>query len=82
MKTHVMHFLILAVILVIGTLGFFSVVGNRPTQLAIGIATAVAYVIWGILHHALQHDIHRKVVVEYALIGALAILLLTIALSS
>jgi len=49
---------------------------NASYQLFTGIATAVAYVLWGIIHHALEKDLHHKIVIEYMLVGAIAIVLL------
>jgi hypothetical protein len=76
MKQSVIHFLVLIAILTAGVFTFIWVRPNIPLQLFIGITTAVAYVLWGIVHHAIQKDLHRKVVVEYLLIGAIAIVLL------
>ena len=55
--------------------------GNTNVQLAVGSITAMAYVAWGIIHHALIGDLHRKVVIEYILVGLIAtVLLATLAL--
>lgn len=82
MKSHFIHLLILAAILGIGGYAFFSIQGNQAMQLVVGSLTTITYVGWGILHHALQRDLHRRVVIEYVLIGALAELLLLIVLIS
>lgn len=50
--------------------------GDRILQLAAGVVTAVAYVLWGVIHHMLTGDLHRKIVIEYLLIGLIAIALL------
>lgn len=76
MKQSVVHFLTLVIILVVGILTFIAVRPNTTLQLFVGIVTAVAYVLWGLIHHAMQKDLHRKVVVEYLLIGTIAIVLL------
>ncbi len=78
MKTHAIHFFVLVAILVGGVFTFFSVQGNHALQLAVGILTSIAYVSWGIIHHTIQHDLLPKVVIEYCLLGAIAILLLVI----
>lgn len=79
MKPHVdkVNIAVLLGILCIGVGTFVYARGDRGMQLAIGIITAVAYVAWGLLHHALKGDLYPKVVVEYVLMGAIAILLLT-----
>jgi hypothetical protein len=76
MKQTVIHFLVLIAILCAGILTFIVVRPNTTLQLFVGIITAVAYVLWGLIHHAVQKDLHQKVVVEYLLIGAIAIVLL------
>lgn len=80
MKPHIIHFIILLAILGIGVAMFFYESGNQLTQLAVGIVSSIAYVTWGIIHHTLQQDLHRKVVVEYVLIGVIAVILLMIVL--
>ncbi len=50
--------------------------GNVPLQLAAGSITAAAYVAWGIIHHAIAGDLCHKVVIEYVLVGLIAIVLL------
>ncbi len=67
------HFLILVVLLLGGVATFFSVTGDRTLQVITGVLTATAYVTWGIMHHSLQGDLHPRVVVEYILIGAMAV---------
>lgn len=76
MKTSTLHFVVLAVILAGGVVSFTTLAGDVAAQQWIGIATSVAYVAWGILHHAIEGDLHPKVVVEYVLVGAVAILIL------
>lgn len=76
MKSSWFHFIILIVMLTLGTATFFMVAGNPTAQLATGITTSVAYVFWGVLHHAIDGDLHRKVVIEYVLVGTIAILFL------
>ena len=68
--------MILIAILGVAVWAFLSAAPNVGLQLFIGIATAVAYVLWGIFHHAAQGDLHPKIVVEYILIGAISIVLL------
>ncbi|OGG35729.1 hypothetical protein A2363_03075 [Candidatus Gottesmanbacteria bacterium RIFOXYB1_FULL_47_11] len=73
---HILHYLVLGALLTGGVATFFFVRSNVTLQLYTGIATSVAYVLWGIIHHALQKDLHPKIVIEYTLIGAIAIVLL------
>jgi hypothetical protein len=75
-QTNVLHTLVLFCILIGGTLTFWSARGNINLQLIIGSITAAAYVAWGIIHHALSGDLHSRVVIEYVLVGLIAIVLL------
>lgn len=55
------------------SLGLFLLFGySRPIQKLIVFGTATAYVIWGIIHHALHKDLHLSVVFEYLLVALLA----------
>lgn len=80
MKAHVLHFIVLLLILTGGTAMFLGTQGNTGLQLMIGVVTSAAYVAWGIIHHAMLGDLHRKVVIEYVFIGGIAIILLFIVL--
>ena len=71
MRAHVFHFIVLFAIILGGGFVFWYAQGMRELQIATGIITVLGYVIWGIVHHAIQGDLHRKVVVEYAGIAAL-----------
>lgn len=74
--TNLYHYFILLLLLAAGTAAFYMVRPNVGYQLAVGIITAVAYMLWGIIHHAVLKDLHHKIVIEYMLIGAIAIVLL------
>ncbi len=50
---------------------------NQPNiQIGIVIATGLFYILWAVIHHAREGDIHPKVILEYTLIAALAIALM------
>lgn len=76
-----MHTAVLACILGGGLFTFMFASGNRNLQIITGIVIAVSYVVWGIIHHAMDKSLHRNIVIEYVLISAIAIIvLLTLAL--
>ncbi len=80
-RNALLHTLVLFFILVGGIVTFWMAQGNSGLQMTVGIMTAAAYVFWGIIHHMLAGDLHRKVVIEYVLVGAIAVvLLMTLAL--
>lgn len=76
MKSSYFHFLILILILAIGVSSFFYSQGYPRLQIIVAIMISATYVLWGILHHALQKDLHPKVVIEYILMGVVAFVLL------
>lgn len=59
-----------------GLAAFYYVAPNTSLQFIVGVITSVAYVLWGIMHHGMKKDLHTRVVVEYILMGAIAIVLL------
>jgi energy-converting hydrogenase Eha subunit H len=72
----VKDYLLLFSILALG-LGSFLYFGySRPIQKLIVFLTSTGYVVWGIIHHALNRDLHLKVVMEYFLVALLASLTL------
>lgn len=75
-KNHLFPYLILTLILLIGFLAFLNSRGYPDTQFKIVLLTAAFYISWGILHHLFEGDLHFKNVVEYLLIGGLAIIIL------
>ncbi len=77
-KFKFIHLIVLIIILFSGIATFISLAPNRQLQFIVGIATSVAYVLWGILHHSISGDLHKKIVVEYILISSIAVLLLCI----
>lgn len=80
MKPHNMHTLTLVIILAIGGWLFYATRGSVMLQLLIGLVTSASYIAWGIIHHVIIGDLHPKVVIEYVLVGSIAMILLFIVL--
>jgi len=72
----VTNFTILAIILISTVLLFLLVQDNKSLQVRIGILLSVLYVSWGIIHHSMIGSLHPKVVIEYLLVGAIAVTLI------
>ncbi|MEK7073819.1 MAG: hypothetical protein AAB960_00640, partial [Patescibacteria group bacterium] len=70
------HTLVLFCILVGGAMTIWYAQGDSMLQLILGSITSVSYVAWGIIHHAIVGDLCHKVVIEYVLVGLIAIVLL------
>jgi hypothetical protein len=73
---HLFHQLLLIVLLGFVIILFFSFAGNPDMQFKVAIGTSLTYFVWGLSHHALEGDLHPKIVVEYLLIALLAIFVL------
>ncbi|OGH03101.1 MAG: hypothetical protein A2798_01580 [Candidatus Levybacteria bacterium RIFCSPHIGHO2_01_FULL_37_17] len=76
MKKFLKHFGYYSSMILIFTLGFLaSTVSypNLPLVFTVLILTVVFYVIWGIAHHKINHDLSTKILLEYLLIGFLGI---------
>lgn len=66
------HYLALMTILSIG-LGLFWVFNyNRQAQVGITIVIAVAYVLWGIIHHSIKKNLHWRIALEYLVVASMA----------
>jgi hypothetical protein len=78
---QIINISILFIILGIGLYAFFNLQGNHEAQLLIGIIISIAYILWGLIHHWITGDLHRKVVIEYVLISTIAVMMLLIILS-
>jgi len=75
LQSHFFHYLILLIILLLGGVVFV----NQPDKIIkfqVSSITAIAYILWGILHHLAEKNLNWKIVVEYSLIGLLSIVLL------
>lgn len=73
---EIMHYIVLFSILFGGGLVFYYVRLDSTMQLIVGVVTAIAYVLWGVIHHLIRKDFHVRIMVEYILMGAIAIIVL------
>ncbi len=70
--THnIFYYLSLFLILAIGLFLALYTSYDKALQMAMIVITGFSYVVWGIIHHLIQHDLHPKIVIEYILIGSL-----------
>jgi hypothetical protein len=56
-----------------GFLGYINFSYDKAFQIAIVVATAAGYVVWGIVHHYIHKDLHLSVIIEYILIAFLGV---------
>ncbi len=74
---HLNHYLPLIGILAAGTFGLVTFSFDKAFQIALAVASASGYVIWGIVHHHIHKDLHASVIIEYlaiAIFGAVMII--------
>jgi len=75
-RNHLAYYISLIIMLSLGLVLIFL---TRPNIVIQGLAillTVFFYVLWGILHHFINHQLTLRIVVEYILIGALGISIL------
>jgi hypothetical protein len=51
---------------------------NTTLSLFISLGGSLFYMLWGIVHHALEKRLHREIVLEYILIGVFMFALLSV----
>ena len=74
---HVLHYFILAVILVTGLILFVTYKYRIDVQWNIAVIIALLYTCWGIGHHfIIDRHIYTKIVVEYVLISVIGLVLI------
>lgn len=71
----IQHYVPLFGILLISVVGFAMFTYDKIFQMVVVVSSALAYVIWGVVHHHIHKDLHLPVVVEYMLIAALGIVI-------
>lgn len=70
------HYILLMGILVVGFAGMILFSYNKNFQVDIAVATGVAYVSWGIIHHHIHKDLHFEVFMEYLAVAVLGTVIL------
>lgn len=69
------HYLPLLGIFALGVLAFALFSFDRLFQVAVSIAIAAAYVVWGVVHHYLHGDLHLSVIIEYIVVASLGLVI-------
>lgn len=72
-KSHKIYYISLISVLILGAFLIYLFSENSLYQLLTAIVIALSYMCLGILHHALDHDLVGKIVVEYILIAVIGI---------
>lgn len=69
------HYLVLLFILFFGALAFFYFRQFPQAQILSVFLTATFYVLWGIVHHYLQKDLHLRIILEYLAVAIFGFLI-------
>lgn len=72
-KNHIVYYFLLSAILLGGISLIFAASPDRQSQMMIVVGMGFSYVLVGIIHHLINHDLVAKIVIEYVLIAALGI---------
>jgi len=70
------NFIVLILMLFVGILLFSSFRTDKIAQIYIGMLISALYVAWGVLYHFLEDGLHIQVVIEYLLVGLIAMALI------
>lgn len=70
------HYLSLFGILFAGFIGFTLFSYDKGFQTVVAVATALAYVVWGVVHHFLHKDLHFETFLEYVAVAILGLVIL------
>jgi hypothetical protein len=72
---HLPHYLALFGVLFLGVLAFYLFSYDQTFQVGVIVATALSYVAWGVIHHAIHRDLHLAVFIEYLAIATLGLVI-------
>jgi len=73
---HFGHYLALFFILGFGITSFVFFQRTPQMQIVSAFLTTSFYVLWGIVHHYIEKDLHIRVVIEYMTVALLGFLIL------
>ena len=72
---HFSHYFPLIGIFAAGFIGIYIFSFDRDFQILLATAVAVAYVVWGVVHHYLHKDLYPEIVMEYLAIATLGLVI-------
>lgn len=73
MQKHLGYYLCQVGVIVILLILITQMQDNHPLQMLLVIVLGVFYASWGILHHAIHHDLQLKIILEYSSIALLGV---------
>ncbi len=75
-KKHIGYYIVLFLIFGLGLLVTLMASPNSKLQIFTISLTIILYVLWGIFHHFINHELTNKIMIEYILIGSLGLSIL------
>ena len=76
LQKHFGYYLSLMAILGLGLALILLTSPNIKLQSLVILLTVFFYVLWGVLHHLINHELSARIVIEYILIGVLGLSIL------
>jgi hypothetical protein len=76
LQKHLGYYLSLSAILILGLALILLTSPNLKLQSFVILLTVLFYILWGILHHLINHELSLRIVIEYVLIGTLGLSIL------
>lgn len=70
---HLSHYIVLLVLMSAGIIALTLIDKNTFSHTFILILVALAYFLWGIVHQALEKELHAETVLEYLLLSLLGL---------
>lgn len=74
-KKHINYYAVLIIMLFLVIFMLLSLSGYKDIQLIFIAFAAAAYIVWGLIHHWLEHSLNSKIVLEYLLFGLLGLII-------
>lgn len=72
-RQHIAYYISLFVILLLGGILIILTSPNVFVQINIALITICFYVLWGAIHHLINHELTIRIMIEYVLIGLLGV---------
>ncbi len=70
------HYIPLIGVMLAGTLGIILFSYDQIFQAVLAVVVATCYVLWGLVHHHLHHDLEFNVFVEYLAIASIGLMII------
>lgn len=72
-EDHILYYFSMIGVVIFGLVLMLNFSPNRNLQIITLFGISIVYVLFGITHHLLNHDLVLKIVIEYVLIASLGI---------